>query len=244
MTHLYLIRHGQAMCNVPPFLKVAGMRGDDGLTALGIAQAERLRDRLAATGEIAADVVIASTLPRARQTAEIVAPALGRPLLFDDEVQELRVGEADGMLTEDFYATYGKPDLRRDPYRPLSPGGENWPLFLARVGAALHRIVREHADKTVVVVCHGGVIDATFSIFFNLGIEPSPHLQMHTRNTSITHWERIQSDGEPSHWHLHRYNDALHTRDIDAVERIRWARLVASPVLDADEPAAPLPTEE
>ena len=73
MTHLYLIRHGESVANVQPI--VAGMRGDVGLTERGVAQADRLRERLA-QGEIAADVLIASTLPRARQTAEIIAPAL------------------------------------------------------------------------------------------------------------------------------------------------------------------------
>ncbi|WP_198925277.1 histidine phosphatase family protein [Dictyobacter vulcani] len=57
MTHLYLIRHGEAMSAVERFV------GDGGLSPLGILQAQRLRDRLAATKEIAADVLIASTFP-------------------------------------------------------------------------------------------------------------------------------------------------------------------------------------
>ena len=47
-THLYLIRHSRAVANVENIL--AGMRSDTGLTPLGVTQAERLRDRLAATG--------------------------------------------------------------------------------------------------------------------------------------------------------------------------------------------------
>ena len=92
-TNLYLIRHGEAVSNVEPI--IGGMRGDVGLTALGIAQAERLRDRLAATHEIPADVLIASNLPRARQTAEIIQPALGVPVCLDESVQEMRqIGRA------------------------------------------------------------------------------------------------------------------------------------------------------
>ena len=67
--------------------EVAGPLGDEGLTERGRLQAARLRDRLAATGEIAADVLIASPLARARQTAEIIAPALALPIIFDDDVQ-------------------------------------------------------------------------------------------------------------------------------------------------------------
>ncbi len=90
MTKLCLIRHGQAVVNVKPI--IGGMRGDTGLTALGIEQVERLRDRLIATRELKADVVLSSSMPRARQTAEILAPAFGLPIIFDDDLHELRPG--------------------------------------------------------------------------------------------------------------------------------------------------------
>ena len=44
MTHLYIIRHGQAISVVQK------TTGDPGLSPLGVKQAERLRDRLAASG--------------------------------------------------------------------------------------------------------------------------------------------------------------------------------------------------
>ena len=60
-------------------------------------QAERLRDRLAATGEIRADVLLSSTLLRASQTAELVAPALGlppgTPLVLDNQLVERDTGD-------------------------------------------------------------------------------------------------------------------------------------------------------
>lgn len=96
-THLYLIRHGEAITNVEPI--IGGMRGDTGLSSLGVRQAEALRDRLTATQEIAADLLIASTLPRARQTAEIVAPAFGLPIVWEDDVQEMRAKPAIGADT-------------------------------------------------------------------------------------------------------------------------------------------------
>jgi probable phosphoglycerate mutase len=54
MTHLYLIRHGQVDGLQPGI--VGSVTSDSGLSRLGIVQAERLRDRLAITGEIQADV--------------------------------------------------------------------------------------------------------------------------------------------------------------------------------------------
>lgn len=224
MTRLYLIRHGQAHCNVPPYGTVAGPNGDKGLTPLGVRQAERLRDRLAATGEIAADVLIASTLPRAMQTAEIIAPALGGlPIVPDDDVQEMRVGELDGMPWEQAQELWA--DHRVDPYRPLGPGGENWPRFQVRIAEALARITTEHADKNIVVVCHGGVVDGSFGYFFGVSTLAPGKTGLFTANTSITLWEDEHHDGFSSRWRLARYNDDLHIRDLAVPHRLGWVRL-------------------
>lgn len=231
MTHLYLIRHGEAWGNVEPVL--AGPRGDKGLTPRGVAQAERLRDRLA-LGELKIDVLIASTLPRARQTAEIIQPALGLPIVLDDEVQELRIGEADGMTNHEAWAKFGQPDFDANPLRPIAPGGESWPSFMLRVGTALTRITAEHAGRSIMVVCHGGVIDGSFVHFFQMPSLIVPPTDFHTRNTSITHWERVERRSRTM-WRINSYNDIAHLQDIGAYESVRW---------EDTHPAAPVPTEE
>ncbi len=240
MTHLYLIRHGEAFSNVEPV--VAGMKGDKGLTPRGVAQAERLRDRLAA-GEIKADVLIASTLPRARQTAEIIQPALGLPIIFDDEVQELRIGEADGMVNGDAWAKFGIPDFDRFPLRKIAPGGESWGEFVLRVSQALTRITEEHAGKTIVVVCHGGVIDCSFIHFFQMPSLVVPPTDFHTRNTSITHWEWVRRRNRHM-WRLNCYNDIAHLQGIGAFESLRWEDTELAPADDKTHPSSPVPTEE
>src|SRR6266481_7497115 len=138
MTHLYLIRHAEAIAAVQDII------GDTDLTPLGITQAERLRDRLAATGEIAADVLIASTFLRARQTAEIIAPALGLPIVWDDEVQELRDGAADGMPIDAYKAKFDEVNFRETPFRHAAPNSESWGVFALRAAMALDRITRQH----------------------------------------------------------------------------------------------------
>src|SRR5215472_10904646 len=126
MTDLYLIRHGEALGAILDII------GDTELSPLGIVQVERLRDRLAATGEIAADVLISSTFTRARQTAEIIAPALELPIVFDDEVQELRDGAADGMPIDEYRAKFGEVNFRETPFRRAAPNGESWGEFAFR----------------------------------------------------------------------------------------------------------------
>ncbi len=237
MTHLYLIRHGEAMS------AISGFVGDGGLSPLGVVQAQRLHDRLAATKEIAADVLIASTLPRALQTAQIIAPALGLPVQHDDEIQELRPGEAEGMDVETFRETYGEPDYDNLPFRPMAPAGESWGQFMLRVGTALDRIVREHEGKTIVLVCHGGVIDGSFLYFFRMSAWTLPPARFSTRNTSITHWKKSE-DRRGKRWRLVKYNDAFHLHDIGLSTRIPWGQLLTQPASDAERPSVPLLSEQ
>ncbi len=241
MTHLYLVRHGEAVSNVKPIL--AGMRGDSGLTPRGIRQAELLRDRLAATREIVADIFISSTLPRARQTAEIIAPALDLPLILDDEVQELRLGEADGLHTEEAWAKYGRPDFENFPLRPIAPGGESWGSFMLRVGSAFSRITREHQGKTIVIVCHGGIIDGSFIYFFQKPSLILPIAEFHTHNTSITHWD-FHTRGERGRWRLRKYNDIVHLNGLEVRDSLRWEEVRPRPNGEEGHSSAPLPTEQ
>jgi probable phosphoglycerate mutase len=237
MTQLYLIRHGEAMGAIKGFV------GDGGLSPLGVQQAEQLRDRLLATKEIAADVFIASTLPRAQQTAQIIAPAIGVPLQYDDEIQEMRPGEADGMPVDEFRKLYGEPDFETNPYHPVAPGGESWGQFMLRVGTALDRILRTHEGKTILLVCHGGVIDGAFLYFFKTSAWTPPEARFYTRNTSITHWQQYTTYQQQQRWRMIRYNDAFHLYDIGTSARIPWGELLHAPASDDNRPSVPVPSE-
>ncbi len=225
MTHLYLIRHGEAAATTTNPLE------DPCLTALGMAQAERLRDRLAATGEIQADVLISSTMLRARQTAEIIAPALGLSILYDDDVQEWRFPE-DETLKVDEYVEYFKT-LPHDqkPFFQVIPGAENWVQFMLRASMALNRITQQHENKTIVLVCHGGVVDAAFYFFLHLSTLHLAPASFDTHNTSITHWYRTVHEIHPMSWALESYNDIMHLRDLHSSTRIPW-REIAGPGSD------------
>ncbi len=237
MTDLYLIRHGEALGAVLDII------GDTALSPLGILQAERLRDRLAATGEIAANVLISSTFKRAQQTAEIIAPALALPIVFDDEVQELRDGVAEGMQVEEYRAKYGEVNFRETPFRQVAPAGENWAQFVLRVSTTLDRIVRENEGKTIVVVCHGGVIGASFLYFLGMSSFHYPQAGFDTDNTSITHWARRSFSGRSARWRLKCYNDDMHLRDIRSSTRIPWQAISATPAEGAEQPIVPLEEE-
>ena len=74
ITRVVLVRHGESQVTVDKIL--GGPRSCTGLSELGILQAQKLRDRLLATGEIKADLLYSSGYRRARETAEIIRPSL------------------------------------------------------------------------------------------------------------------------------------------------------------------------
>ena len=210
-TNLYLIRHGEAYSNLEA--EVGGMQGDRGLTERGIAQAEALAQRLE-NGEIAADVLYASTLPRARMTAELVAQALKLPISWDDELHELRPGEADGMRIEDARTRFeGFRQFLADTFTPIAPGGESWGSFQMRASAALERIVQRHPGQTIVVVSHGGVIEVSFMYLLQLPPQARMRASFHVSNTAITHWRHVTTRAGRAEWHLAAHNDHRHLED-------------------------------
>lgn len=209
-TRLVLVRHGEAVCNVAGV--VGGPRGCTGLTDRGVAQAGALADRLARTGELGAvGALYASVLPRATQTAAIVAPALERwregaalEVRRDCGLCELHPGdEADGLGWGEFVARFGEPGWDLDPDRPLAPGGESWRGFVARVADALGTVTARHRGQTVVVVCHAGVVEAALGVYLPFGAGPDRRSWVRTDHAAMTQLEQ----GERG-WLLVRHNDA------------------------------------
>ena len=229
-THLYLVRYGEAMSNAGN--TIAKIR----LSPLGIRQAEHLRDRLTATGEIRADVLIASTMERARHTAEIIAPALGLPVVLDSEIEERRYGEAENMLVGEYRASYRALPLDQLPFFQVAPDEESRAQFSLRACTALSRIIHTYEGNTIMLVCHGGIIDTSFSFFFEFSTVHIPRALFKTRNTSITHWYKVPFGHVPNTWTLERYNDVMHLHDLDTPERIPWQHLTQQPVKSDNKP--------
>jgi len=203
-TELWLIRHGESVPNVTPI--IGGMRGDAGLTDRGRDQAGLLEKRLREEA-VRADQLYASTLPRALETAEYVSRALDLPVQPDDELHELRPGDADGLTVDEWRERY-RPDPAT-PSTPFAPGGESWVSFLARAGAAITALVDRHPGETVVAVCHGGVIEASFYLAFGLD-GSGTRVSFAALNTSITRWRHRRGDDGRRAWAAVTFNDAGH----------------------------------
>lgn len=214
-TRLVVVRHGEAICNVEEY--IGGHSSCKGLTDRGVLQAQALAQRLVRTGELdGATAFYTSILPRAIQTSEIIAPALGRatrdgasPVFVRTcALCERHPGEADGLSWSEYVERYGRRSLPGDvPEEPLSPGGESWAGFLDRASASLEEVARAHPGGLVVVVAHGGVVDASMIRFLGLA-DHGNGVRLHPHHTSLTEWQHTGAK-----WRLVRYNDAAHLHD-------------------------------
>ncbi len=151
-TTLIMLRHGETRHTAER--KFSGPGGDDpGLNGDGRVQALRAGLALARQSEVHA--LLSSPLRRTRETADVVADALGLDVVIEDGFREAAFGEWDGYTLSEVEQRW--PDelelwLRSFGHAP--PGGESILAVQSRVEEALGRVLVTYAGKTVVVVSH------------------------------------------------------------------------------------------
>lgn len=151
---LFAARHGQTQWNVDN--KICGVT-DVPLTEEGWAQARALAEK---TVELDLDLVICSTMLRAKQTASAVAEKLHIPVIEDPRLVEQNYGIYEGMDRK----TPGFLENKRH-FAVRYPGGESMMDVAHRIYGLLEDVKRDHAGKNVLLVCHGGVLRLVRSYF-------------------------------------------------------------------------------
>ena len=154
---LYIARHGETAWNVEN--RVSG-RTDIPLTERGLEQARLLAQNAMGKG---IEVIIASPLLRARQTAQAVSDAIGVPVELDERLIELDFGTFEGAPRTD-------PDFQytRAQFPTCYPGGESAFKLAHRVYSCLEDVKETYEGKTVLLVCHGGVCRLFRAYFENM----------------------------------------------------------------------------
>lgn len=151
---LFAARHGQTQWNVEN--KICGTT-DLPLTDEGWAQAKALAEK---TVDLELDLIICSTMLRAKQTASAVAEKLNIPVIEDARLVEQNYGIYEGMDRK----TAGFLENKRH-FAVRYPGGESMMDVAHRIYGLLEDVKREHDGKNVLLVCHGGVLRLVRSYF-------------------------------------------------------------------------------
>jgi probable phosphoglycerate mutase len=153
-TTIVLVRHGVTAHTTGRRFS-GGLGGDNPpLSEEGRAQAVEVADWLTELRE-SIDVVVASPVRRTRETADIVATALGLPVEEEPGFAEMEFGEWDGLtFTEVAERDKARMEAWFADMATAPPGGESFVQVRERVLAGLDRVLASHTGRTVVVVSH------------------------------------------------------------------------------------------
>ena len=159
---LLLIRHGRVDFESRTFVESPrGRQYDPPLAEEGRDQARKLAARLRLMDRPA--IVATSPFTRCLQTVAPFLEATGIQPEVVPDLGEVFVGEWEGAGFEEIVS--GDEDLARrfreqEPMFSLAPGGETGHHLRDRVVPAMERLLQRVDDGTLVVVTHGGVINA------------------------------------------------------------------------------------
>jgi probable phosphoglycerate mutase len=156
LTRLIAVRHGETDWNAAT--RIQGHE-DIGLNARGLLQAQRVAEALA-DEPLAA--IYSSDLSRAHQTAQPLAQRLGLPVRPEPALRERHFGVLQGHTFEEVAQRDPEQAQRwrqRDPHWQPE-GGESLVALRERVVQALFALARRHVGEQVLLVTHGGVLDA------------------------------------------------------------------------------------
>ena len=134
-------------------------RYDSPLTGVGKAQVRARADEWKRSG-VTFDLIFASTLVRASESAQIVGETLDVPIEYDPDWMEIDNGPLAGLPFDVGREKYPRPEFS-NPFQPLLATGEgesSWDMVV-RAARALQRVVNR-GERSSLIVAHGGILNA------------------------------------------------------------------------------------
>jgi len=150
MTSIYLVRHGQTAWNKEEIFRG---RTDIPLDENGLKQAELAGEYLK---EVEIHAIYSSPLSRAWQTAQKIAQFHNLNVQPLEGIIDMSFGRWEGHAHQEIKEidreTYRQ--WREEPHLVRLPGGESLNDVRIRSMAALEEVIRNHPEKTLVLVSH------------------------------------------------------------------------------------------
>ena len=155
--NLYVIRHGKTDWNLQ-----SRMQGQSNiqLNQTGIDQANEIRELIE---EKDIDIIISSPLDRTKQTAQIINKNMNKKIEYNEKIMERNFGILEGKTTneikdlDEYFEYHNNKELEN---------GEKIQDFVVRVFEGMEQIEKEHQNKNILIVTHGGVARA-IDYYFN-----------------------------------------------------------------------------
>lgn len=196
MLTLYLVRHGETAYNLEG--RIQGHMPIP-LNERGRKQARRLALRL---GDVPLAAIYSSDLPRAVETAEIVASTKDLTVQTDARFRERNLGHWQGRLYREV-----KEELEAKNW-VSHENGESLETVRERALEGLDTLTAKHDGQSVLLVAHGGSCHAILSAFAGPDYGHAFHTWHNTAISTLA-WENPASAEIRSGWRiLDLYDDA------------------------------------
>ena len=196
-TTLCLVRHGETDWNLNR--RYQGWE-DIPLNETGLEQAELVAQAIAR--EPRWHALVSSPLSRALQTARAISERAGIAEISEDaDLRERAYGEAEGLTAAEREAKW--PGLLE------WPGLERQDVMTARAMRALDRVVQRHPGGRVLVVAHGGLINAVLHQVSGGEVGTGITIILNTARTTL-----LRNDAG---WEIETVTDASHLELAGAV---------------------------
>ncbi len=162
---LYIIRHGETDWN-----KQFRLQGQSDIPLnqygreLAVITSEALKD-------VRFDLIYASPLKRAYETAQIIRGSRQTKILTDDRLKEISFGVDEGRNKDELGAHFSNFFFAPDKFVP-SEGGETYEMVCKRAESFLADKIEplKTTDKTVLIVAHGAMNKALMLKLKNIPI--------------------------------------------------------------------------
>ena len=183
---IYLVRHGQTNDNIKNLMQ--GWK-DTPLNDVGRTQAYQLIPFFESQS---IDVIYASDLSRAYETARIISQAIHKEVFVDKQLREMYLGFWEGRSWQEIEAEFAyflsKPENEKNALNIHE--GESYIEFQLRAISVFKKIIKQHLNKNVMIVTHGGVIREIIGHIMNINQGQKDAIPI--RNCSVSMIEYIK----------------------------------------------------
>ena len=212
---LYFVRHGESVANLSDRDGTKRPEDADRLSDYGWEQARALGRRLEGSG---LELIVASTMGRAQETAHGISEVLALPVETDPDLFEVRQSDAFYAASPDYGETATLNWMPGAEPGFAEPGAESFDDIVGRVHRVQERLAERAAERRVLAVSHHGFLHFFLGVsLFGDGFSPRhvPGLyQAGHANTGITIFERrdrrVMDGMDFPGWVLTTWNDQAH----------------------------------
>ena len=215
MTHIYLIRHGEAEGNI---YRRAHGHYDGRITARGLRQVDALAERFK---DIRLDALYSSDLSRTQATAGAITRYHDLELNLEPRLREVAMGNWEDIPWGDLSHEFPEQMeyFNNDPARWRIPGGESFGALRKRMRGIITDLAQKHPGQAIACVSHGMIIRSLVSELLGVQSEEIDKVP-HGDNTSVTLLE-----AEGGELRVVYYNDNSHLpEELSTFARQSWWR--------------------